>query len=117
MITGRTLARRYQAPAAAALVESQADKQCFCRTAALPLPVAPADLMVDPVVSKCGHDFCRFCMEQVFNAARRRFTNPSCPVCRTALARQGGNTDLGGCTQWLFRQSKHTCTTLTIKAA
>jgi len=47
------------------------------------------------VVSKCGHDFCKFCLELVCDNARRRFAAPSCPVCRTALAVRGGSSDLG----------------------
>lgn len=52
------------------------------------------DLLVDPVVSKCGHDFCKFCLEQVCDAARKRYRQPSCPVCRTALAAAVG-ADMG----------------------
>lgn len=51
--------------------------------------------MVEPVVSKCGHDFCKFCLEQVCDNARKKYAIPSCPVCRTPLAGRGSNADLG----------------------
>ena len=62
-----------------------------CTCTSMPLPVLHADLMVDPVVSKCGHDFCRFCLDQVCDAARKRYHQPSCPVCRTALTSRGSS--------------------------
>lgn len=65
--------------------------------ALVPFPFL-ADLMVDPVVSKCGHDFCKFCLEMVFNASRRNYKTPSCPVCRTTLGHFGVNQpDLSKC--------------------
>lgn len=76
-----------------------------CRQQLVPLPpvvpvsspavaAACADLLVDPVVNKCGHDFCKLCMEQVFSRAHRNRHDPLCPVCRTALAHRGRRDEL-----------------------
>ncbi|WIA09537.1 hypothetical protein OEZ85_008932 [Tetradesmus obliquus] len=39
------------------------------------------DLLVDPVVGKCGHDFCKVCLD---DWARKQHTHgrTTCPVCR-----------------------------------
>lgn len=46
------------------------------------------DLLLDPVVGNCGHDFCKHCYEQWLQASKRA----SCPICRKQLPR-----DLGVC--------------------
>jgi hypothetical protein len=51
----------------------------------IPAAAAAADLLVDPVVAACGHDFCAFCLDKVFVADRARNRSPACPVCRKKL--------------------------------
>lgn len=41
-----------------------------------------ADLMVDPVVGRCGHDFCKECLDDWVHRNRH---SPNCPVCRKSL--------------------------------
>lgn len=46
------------------------------------------DLLLEPVVGNCGHDFCKHCYEKWFRIARKA----SCPICRKPLPK-----DLGVC--------------------
>eukprot|EP00882_Tetradesmus_deserticola_P015515 GHRQ01016532.1.p1 GENE.GHRQ01016532.1~~GHRQ01016532.1.p1 ORF type:complete len:138 (+),score=29.68 GHRQ01016532.1:185-598(+) len=39
------------------------------------------DLLVDPVVGKCGHDFCKACLGD-WARKQRTHGRPTCPVCR-----------------------------------
>mmetsp|Transcript_35716 Transcript_35716/g.79442 ORF Transcript_35716/g.79442 Transcript_35716/m.79442 type:complete len:242 (+) Transcript_35716:181-906(+) len=43
-------------------------------------------LLLDPVVGRCGHDFCLRCLERWCSEQRARSGRPpSCPLCRTPL--------------------------------
>ncbi|CAD7696982.1 unnamed protein product [Ostreobium quekettii] len=46
------------------------------------------ELLLDPVVGSCGHDFCRHCFEEWKKRSRKR----NCPICRKRLP-----SDLGVC--------------------
>lgn len=41
------------------------------------------DLLLEPVVGACGHEFCRDCYRQWLSRSR---TYPSCPLCRVPLS-------------------------------
>lgn len=41
------------------------------------------DLLLEPVVGACGHEFCRDCYGQWLSRSR---TYPSCPLCRVPLS-------------------------------
>lgn len=51
-----------------------------------------ANLLLDPVVGPCGHDFCKECLESWRQAAcsRGRRGNSSCPICRKPLPNELG---------------------------
>lgn len=43
-------------------------------------------VLVDPVVGRCGHDFCRTCLARWCDEQAAKFGKPpSCPLCRSAL--------------------------------
>lgn len=44
------------------------------------------DLLVDPVVVVCGHDFCKHCID---DWSKRQTSVVRCPVCRKVLGQAG----------------------------
>lgn len=60
------------------------------------------DLLLDPIVGKCGHDFCKHCLEEWIASQAGPAT---CPLCRTVLCQEGGER-LGVCVRlkkWIER--------------
>ena len=48
------------------------------------------DLLFEPVVLACSHEFCKTCIEQVLHSSKssdpRRQGSPSCPSCRSTFS-------------------------------
>eukprot|EP00878_Enallax_costatus_P007527 GHUV01007883.1.p1 GENE.GHUV01007883.1~~GHUV01007883.1.p1 ORF type:complete len:299 (+),score=53.85 GHUV01007883.1:394-1290(+) len=53
------------------------------------------ELLLDPVVGSCGHDFCRACLDKWRSQQRQRGREVRCPVCRGVFAE--GSERLGIC--------------------
>lgn len=54
------------------------------------------EMLLDPVVGNCGHDFCKSCIEDWKTLRLRSGLEVQCPVCRTTLL-PSGKTTFGVC--------------------
>lgn len=50
------------------------------------------ELLLDPVVGNCGHDFCKHCIEDWTNSRLRAKMEVHCPVCRSPLLPSASST-------------------------